>query len=142
MTWFGLDASYHNISTSSIRTVDFASIKAYSNELILADKIKAILSKACFRRIKDFYDINLIISLEEINLSLLTSLFRDRGGYDDLWFIPFKPENIFQLEKAWNVFIEDAEDEINIGDVNFRDAMKRIFQFIYPEVAAENKSMI
>ena len=74
---------------------------------ILADKIVSTLSKKRFRRVKDFYDIYIILtSGYEYDTSTILKLMRDKCTNDELndLFnnIPFDEIIINELAKAWN----------------------------------------
>lgn len=67
-----------NVKSNSIITVDYSPIlkmNIYSKYTMLVDKISVVSSRSIFRRIKDFYDLGVLISLYDFDLNTIRKHF-------------------------------------------------------------------
>ena len=88
---------------------EFSGVRAYGSsiERIICDKSLATLSKAKFRRVKDFYDIYIILKSKiKLEYSEICDLMIKRVGYEEvgrlLNGLPFLQKDTEDLIYAWN----------------------------------------
>lgn len=139
-----LDVSLENgCHTVQIYHTDtLGNIVGYTPESVLADKVKVIFSKRRFRRIKDLYDIYMLvkrgskvlpINLEEIREILKNNdeILRSDNFHildDDQY--PFTSERLNGLEHAWSSFTISFSDGSDFEKPDFNDIVTVVGRFI------------
>ncbi len=116
-TVYSIDVSLTKKTMYGFSEYKFSDIKlkASSIEKIIADKSITTLSKKRYRRIKDFYDLY-IIMLNHSNYDLIKvkKLIIDSIGEEEFYDLinnyPFTYEEMIKLEHAWRKFIIKTRD--------------------------------
>ena len=125
-----------NYEYRSIFDNEMISIKAYSIETTLAEKLETIYSRGFTNsRIKDYFDLYLIWKMksEEIDNTTLQTALTRTFSYRDTEYDLIKIENLLsQLDNP--IFIErwEAYRKKNnfVGNLSFQDVLKGIFELI------------
>lgn len=86
----------------------------YTFERMLLDKVKATLSPKVFRRVKDLFDIHLIVSNFVIDTQELKDRLQQEGIALTAENTPFNQDKLAMLKHAWGTFRVVAEDGISI----------------------------
>ena len=120
-TILGADIGLHSLGygITSIR-LDFIDVNRFAVERSLSDKISVICSRKRFRRVKDLYDTYMLISLYNINGSLLTECLSHRD-------IDFE---LMPIDEAVIVQLKNAYDKLTLGSPE-RDSLKPDFKEVY-----------
>lgn len=101
----GIDIGWHDVTFGTTLTnINVGTVKAFTVERMLADKITAILSRKRFRRPKDIYDLYCITNCFDFDAKLVSEyiLLRTDGAGADWNNFPFSPEVLREYEKAYN----------------------------------------
>ena len=134
---FKVDVSLSSRSLSGAVLYNFSGEEAYGSsvEKILCDKCITTLSEKRYRRIKDFYDIYIIVSsrmeydplrvldlmLEKVGVQEVISLFNN---------IPFNEESMSKLNHAWNKLeLHNAFTEEKIQKPDFSTLLIDVYNF-------------
>lgn len=96
------DVSVQDLSFG-IQVSDFK-YRSYSLERMLCDKVRATLSQKRYRRVKDLYDIYLIVSNFRIDLDMLKDHLSRYGAVLTAENTPFNEESILKWGHAWDKF--------------------------------------
>lgn len=106
---YSVDIALESSILMGVVEYEFRGIRAYGSsiERIICDKSLATLSKAKFRRVKDFYDIYIILkSKTKLEYSEICDLMIERVGFEEvermLNGIPFQQKDTEKLIYAWN----------------------------------------
>jgi len=117
------DVSIQNLSYG-IRLHD-SKFYCYTFEKMLIDKLKATLSNKVFRRIKDLYDIHLMVSNFEIDTEELKFRLKEEGVVLTEESSPFNPNKTEQLAHAWDKFrIFEGDGMSTREKPEFKDVMR------------------
>ena len=101
----GIDVGWHNISYGTTNTnISIATVRSFTIERMLSDKIVAILSRKRFRRAKDIYDVYCISNCFDFDSKLVYEYILNRtDGVGAEWDnIPFDETVMREYRKAYN----------------------------------------
>lgn len=122
---YSVDVSLTNMSAYGYIKYNFDGRYAYGSsiEKVLCDKCLATLSKRRFKRIKDFYDMQIILTSSivvctDIIYTLMVECVGIHKVNELLDNFPFKPNEIVNLINRWN--------EERLGDVNTGAGIPRL----------------
>lgn len=134
-TLYSVDVSLSDIHPLGVVEYTFGGYVVYGSsiEKILADKCLSTLSRKRFRRIKDFYDIYIILDSEVgYDVSSVLELMISKVGREEVISLlnnqPFTREVIEQVVKSWNtlVLIRDL-DGSKIDKPNFQSVIDKVY---------------
>ncbi|MCM1215066.1 MAG: nucleotidyl transferase AbiEii/AbiGii toxin family protein [Lachnospiraceae bacterium] len=101
----GIDVGWHDISFGTqLTSISVGTVRAFSVERMLSDKITAILSRKKFRRPKDIYDLYCITNSMSFNAILVNEYIvkRTNGAGADWKNYPFSDDVLREYGKAYN----------------------------------------
>ena len=84
--------------------VSDSKFRSYSLERMLCDKVRATLSQKRYRRVKDLYDIYLMVSNFRIDLDILKDYLKRQGAVLTAENTPFTEESLLKWGHAWDKF--------------------------------------
>lgn len=105
--------------------------RRFTIERMLGDKISASLTPKRFRRVKDLYDIDVILRHFQIDMTELRKMLKRREVVLTSENTFFSPEVLLQWEHAWNRLIlqRGAKDTV-LEKPPFRDVIERFAAFL------------
>ena len=128
----GIDVGLHPIHIGNKRYKFRVSdnVNGFSIERILADKISASLSRKRFRRMKDFYDIYIIVTKFDYDEKEILNLISDRKP--EWGNFPFSETILVELLKAWNKLnlVSPEDENVIIVKPDFREVMQQYSRLI------------
>lgn len=134
---FKVDVSLSSRSLAGVVLYDFNGTDAYGSsiEKILCDKCITTLSEKRYRRIKDFYDIGIILhSNMEYKPSIVLDLMIESVGIEKvlelLNNLPFDEDTLAKLNHAWEkLTIYNVYTDSTVEKESFKDLSVDIFNF-------------
>ena len=127
----GVDVGLQPMNFGSIKLkINNNSLMCYTVERMLCDKIRAVLSKSRYHRIKDFYDIYIITQHFDINMYKLEEYIdmnTDGQGLD--WSdYPYSKEDLTMLNEAYTRLRKESKERFNkdLVNVRFTDLILRL----------------
>lgn len=121
----GIDLNVSPINTITIDTTSTFTIPTYDLYMMLADKMSVVCSPSIYRRIKDIYDIFVILHLRDLNKAILrSSLDSKRPGIVCMENFMILPDNYPQLSHAY-------EKYRGFPDVDFIDIACLVTSFMW-----------
>lgn len=98
----GIDVSWHDLSYGlTTTTISVGNVTAFTVERMLSDKIRAVLSRKRFRRVKDIYDIFCLTNCFDFDANKIIE-FLNKGNPPEWNNFPFDESVIQEYEKAYN----------------------------------------
>ena len=130
---FGVDVGLHDITYGYHKVnILHTGINVFQYERMLSDKISATLSRKRFRRPKDLYDIYLITSNVNLDLSLIRSYLDKRSEATDWNNYPFTDVIIREYKKAYDSLTLVSHDKHPIQNPpDFNIAFDRYNKLVY-----------
>jgi hypothetical protein len=130
-----LDINVGHCSTVQNICINSKEYKVNSVYGVIADKLSAIYSRKLFRRIKDLYDVYVLISNFDFDLSHIynTLELKHRFLEDNRYIygieqVTGNDDNLYDLKHAWCATV----DKISYIPVTFDDCYNKVLQFIFP----------
>lgn len=134
---FKVDVSLSSKSLAGAVLYSFSGEEAYGSsvEKILCDKCITTLSEKRYRRIKDFYDIYIIISSSMVyNPKRVLDLMIEKVGVQEVLSlfnnIPFDEDSMSKLNHAWNKLeLHNAFTGERLEKTPFRELVVDVYNF-------------
>lgn len=125
----GVDVGWHQLTYGTkIYNLSIGDLNAWSIERMLSDKIHAIFTPKRFRRVKDLYDVYVILEQFDVDFKSFKKNLDDRGDID-LNKTPFRDEVLVQYRHAWNKLNLLSVDDDNLPKPDFDDVIGRLADF-------------
>lgn len=141
----GIDIGWHDVTFGTTLTnINVGTVKAFTVERMLADKITAILSRKRFRRPKDIYDLYCITNCFDFDANLVNEyiLRRTDGAGADWNNFPFSPEVLREYEKAYDkLSVQSIVKDNVIHKPDFDAIMERFNVICLGIQTADNKHL-
>lgn len=128
-----IDDTSYGVIVSNIRGIE---THIFSPERMLGDKISAMYSKQRFRRVKDLYDIYIMIHRFNIRSTEIMQCLTKRKFFERINESPFRQEVATQLEHAWDKLeiYSSRAGNIDLEKPDFTEVMRAFSLFVVPLV--------
>lgn len=136
---YAVDVNLSNVSLygNAVYNIQGELVHGSSVDKILRDKCTSILSKRRFKRIRDFYDVFIILDsglefdCEKILELMLTEFSNNASLAKQFDEFPFGTNSVLALRNLWNAEkFESLAPEVTSNTVEFSEALKAVYQVL------------
>lgn len=127
----GIDVGWHDLTFGTTTTTfDIGTLRSFTVERMLSDKVTAILSRKRFRRPKDIYDLYCITNCFDFDANLVNEyiLKRTEGAGAEWKNYPFNEDIVREYERAYNTLVvKSVETSVPLVKPSFESVLDRFY---------------